>query len=77
MKIGSVDSCPKKLNRVLKRQQAEIEFLKDFLKSFETMRPHRRLPSGEEKLRLLKFLAKRLRRHTKDYRTCLISFLFH
>lgn len=58
MKIGSVDSCPKMLKRVLKRQQAEIEFLKDFMKSFETMRPHRRLPSGEEKLRLLNFLAK-------------------
>jgi hypothetical protein len=57
MKIGSEDSCPKMLKRVLKRQQAEIEFLKDFMKSFETMRPHRRLPSGEEKLRLLNFLA--------------------
>lgn len=58
MKTGSVDSCPKMLKRVLKRQQAEIGFLKDFIKSFETMRPHRRLPSGEEKLRLINFLAK-------------------
>ena len=56
MKIGTANYCPKKLNRILKNKQAEIYFLKEFLKNFETLRPHRRLPIGEDKQPLLAFL---------------------
>ena len=55
MKIGTASYCPKKLNRILKGKQAEIYFLKEYLKNFETLRPHKRLPEDKEKERLLAF----------------------
>lgn len=57
MKILSAEKCPKKLENKVKRLEDEMIFIQQFLKNFETIRPHKRLPRGEDKERLINFLS--------------------
>ncbi|HAZ14966.1 MAG: hypothetical protein A2X86_21550 [Bdellovibrionales bacterium GWA2_49_15] len=56
MKIGHDYSCPKKIRKTLEAQQASINFLQSFVKSFPFHLSFKRLPTHEEKQKLINFL---------------------
>lgn len=56
MNKGRADLCAKKCQKKLIRQQAEIFFLREFMRKFPFHLSYRRMPSEEEKVQLISFV---------------------